>query len=232
MPRAVCVLAVLSVFTIPSSHAGSAGCVVGAAVNGTTNELQLIVSDLGSYEVTPLGPPQPGFESLGQAAIVSGSTFWTCLLNTSGGATLAGFDLDSGAMIASLATHDWPGVAGGDAWIENAFLQPPGLLLVGYAARAKQQLLWSLNLSSMDVALLGTINTSAAPAGCGDFGDAAYDPSTSRLFLTCAASFDDPAGNVVLVVDAAPGPDAGSVTASFSVPDHFDFAQVWAACRW
>ena len=223
----------VAVFVYSQTVTAQSGRIIGASVNGTSNELQLISANLSTYEVSPLGPPLLNFEPLGQAAVVIGNTLWTCLLNIRGGATLVGFDVDSGAVVASLPTVAWPGVDGGDAWLEGAFVQQPaGLLLVGFAPRAKLQLLWSLNLTSLDVQLVAVINTSSAQGGCLDFGDPAFDSATNRLYLTCASAYDDPAGNVVLAVDATPGPGAGAVVGSFFVPNHFDFAQACHVCTY
>lgn len=213
----------------PALAAGSGGSIIGASLNGTTNELQLIVADLASFVVAPLGPSYSGLMSLGQAAAIAGSVFWTCLLNTTGGATLYGFDSATGAMVANIPTTLFPGITQGDVWLEDLFTMPDGgLRVVGFAPRLKQQMVWDVNTSTAAVTLLGAVNTTGA--SCGDFGDAAFDTSTGRLFLTCATAYDDPSGNTVLIVNATAGPGFGAVLSSFAIPNHLDFLQ-WDPVR-
>lgn len=223
------IAAVAALLCCANAKSAGGGSIIGAAVNGTTNELQLIVADLESFIVATLGPSYAGLLSYGQAAAVLGGVFWTSLMNVTGGVTLCGFDVATGAMVANLPTTDFPGISSGDVWLEDLFPLPDGRLrAVGYAPRLQQQMVWDVNASTAAVSLLGAVNTSGT--ACGDFGDAAFDAASGRLFLTCAQSYDDPAGATVLVVNATGGAGFGTVLASFGIPNHLDFLQ-WDPVR-
>jgi len=198
------------------------GNVYAVSLNGTNNEANFMRVSLDTYSLWA-GPPLPGVRNLGQAAIVSGGTFWTAaIVNTEvgEGMFLLGIDTVTGGVTHLLNTSTWPGVGGGHALVEELFPSPGGGLVVVARVLHGAQLLytWTGDAVAAPV-LLGAVNVSG--------GDLAFDGEAQRLFEIVPGASDDDSGTLVTV---STGPGAPSTVGSVPLASHFGFPQ-WLGPR-
>ena len=223
---AAAALAALMISSVPPAAAGGIpGFIYCLSNNGSTNEWNFLAADLDTFEVMPRGGPIADAESLGQAALVAGGTFFSMLLvrNPSDPAkdavVLAGIDTASGARVASFDTRQWPGAAGRGVFIEALFASSAragALFVVGRNLGQPEQLLLDVDASTGAATLRGTVNCSG--------GDLTWDESRELLFETVTDGNDEDSGSMVLVNTSAAASPADRVVGSFALADHFGFS--------